>query len=48
MYDQDDLRLAKEMLRIAYESHDGDEIHAARLYLREVKRGLEPTPEPTD
>lgn len=38
LHDDADARLAREMLRIALETHDGDEIYAARRYLREVTR----------
>ena len=48
MYDRDDLRLAQEMLRFAYESGDGEEIYGARRYLREVKQNLDTDPADDD
>lgn len=41
MYDYNDLMLAREQLRFALEDGDGEEIYAARRYLREVRRGQE-------
>jgi len=41
VYDHNDLMLAREQLRIALDEGDGEEIYAARRYLREVRRGQE-------
>ena len=47
VYDAEDLILAKNMLALAQESRDEDEVHAARRYLAEVRKNQDrtaPTP----
>lgn len=45
MYDVEDLILAQNMLELARESRDEDEIEAAREYLKEVRSRLDRSPQ---